>query len=140
VERLYRIAGLLLLALLLAGCADSAVPASIECNTAYRPTVFDEIEQEDNLPITLEISQATLTYPDLVFAISYYRKGPDGPPEMSISVSATQEGSDTNLAAAIYQQSQLTSQPGGMHGFTGLQYVYHPVTRAELQYWCEVRS
>lgn len=61
---------------------------------------------------------------------------------------------DTNsLTVAIYEKSTkrlissrlfqfgpgLRNQFHGGHGFTGLNYVYHSKSKAELQFWCAVK-
>lgn len=45
--------------------------------------------------------------------------------------------------AQLYQMPRtepIRNQFVGDHGFTGLNYVYHPTTRAEMQYLCLARS
>jgi hypothetical protein len=40
----------------------------------------------------------------------------------------------------MFQSKGLVNQFIGGHGFTGLVYVYHPSSDAELQYFCETRD
>jgi hypothetical protein len=52
---------------------------------------------------------------------------------------------DTNrgLAWQLYQfdpQNPVENQFIGEHGFTGLNYVFHPTSAAEVQYYCSVRN
>jgi hypothetical protein len=42
----------------------------------------------------------------------------------------------------LYQfipEAELRDQFAGGHGFTGLTYVHHPTSSAELQYFCQSR-
>jgi hypothetical protein len=47
------------------------------------------------------------------------------------------------LTSHLYQLPQdsgPTDQFVGAHGFTGLNYVYHPDSGVELQFWCAVEE
>lgn len=50
---------------------------------------------------------------------------------------------ERQLNGQLYQmdrQQGTRNQFVGGHGFTGLAYVYHPESQAELQYFCDVQS
>ena len=132
----------ILLGLLLAACqgaGETAVPRaeSITCNTAYRSGVSVPIESEDTVSFSDEDSQQTLEYTDLVFHAQYSSGKFDHERALILRVTEPEE-----TAALISQLYQLTADSGpqnqfiGGHGFTGLNYVYHPTTGAELQFWC----
>ena len=132
----------ILLGLLLAACqgaGETAVPRaeSITCNTAYRSGVSVPIESEDTVSFSDEDSQQTLEYTDLVFHAQYSSGKFDHERALILRVTKPEE-----TAALISQLYQLTADSGpqnqfiGGHGFTGLNYVYHPTTGAELQFWC----
>jgi hypothetical protein len=60
----------------------------------------------------------------------------------SLVISVSSPGADRELVRELYQidrQKGLVNQFVGGHGFTGLLYVYHPDSAAELQCFCEAR-
>ena len=136
----------LLLGLLLAACqgaGETAVPraASITCHTAYRSGVSVPIEREESVTFSDEDSQHTLDYADLAFYAQYSSGESDH--ERALVIRVTEPGQTAVLTSQLYQ---LTAGSGpvnqfvGGHGFTGLNYVYHPATGAELQFWCTAAS
>jgi len=42
------------------------------------------------------------------------------------------------LTSTFQLTNKLVNQMKGYHGFTGLQYIYHPRTGSELQFWARV--
>jgi hypothetical protein len=60
----------------------------------------------------------------------------------SLSISITNLDSRAELNRTLYQLDQskgLVNQFIGGHGFTGLNYVFHPNAESELQFFCDVR-
>jgi len=60
----------------------------------------------------------------------------------SLSIAISNMQNQQELSRSLYQIDQakgLANQFIGGHGFTGLIYVFHPSSDAELQYFCEVR-
>ena len=114
---------------------ETPVPLIIECHTAYRASVTVSIERQDTVLLTKSESQKTIAYQDLVFHVNYWDDPYAG---RSFKTSVTVSNSDNELQADLYQMSR-TALPENQfyeHGFTGLVYVYHPTSRAEIQYWC----
>jgi hypothetical protein len=119
----------------------ATVPLTVQCHTAYRSRVISRIEQEDMVTLTSENDRVTLTYKDLTLTL-FYSSSTDYEGRF-LKVSVTPAESSDELAAALYQLSKTerpVNQFIGDHGFTGLQFIYHPVTRAELQYRCLARE
>ena len=132
----------ILLGLLLAACqgaGETAVPRadSITCHTAYRSGVSVPIESEDTLSFSDEDSQQTLDYTDLVFHAQYSSGEFDH--ERALILRVTEQGETEAFTSQLYQLtagSGPQNQFAGGHGFTGLNYVTHTTTGAELQIWC----
>jgi hypothetical protein len=65
----------------------------------------------------------------------------DSPHEgRALRISAKNAENDQELTAQLYQlrrDHRPDNQFLGSHGFTGLVYVYHPSSQAEIQYICE---
>jgi hypothetical protein len=138
---------IVLTVLSLASCGDQSSPADaqspgrasqIVCNTAYRSSAGGRIEREDSLTFSDSDSQQSLSYGELEFYGSYDAGEQDR--ERGLRVWVTERGSDMDLTTVLYQlplDSGPQNQFIGGHGFTGLNYIHHPSSGAELQFWCE---
>lgn len=132
----------ILAALLLAACqgtGETAVPraASITCHAAYRSGVSVPIEREESFTLADEDSRQALAFADLVFQAQYSTGQVDN--ERALLLRVTEQGQEDPLTTQLYQlppASGPQNQFVGGHGFTGLNYVYHPTSGAELQFWC----
>jgi hypothetical protein len=114
---------------------ETPMPLTIECHTAYRASVTVSIERQDTVLLTKSESQKTITYQDLGFHATYWDDPYEG---RSFKTSVTVSNSNDEIQADLYQMSR-TALPENQfyeHGFTGLVYIYHPTSRAEVQYWC----
>ncbi|MCP5099733.1 MAG: hypothetical protein GY943_29620 [Chloroflexi bacterium] len=132
----------MLVSLLIAGCSngnDAPILLSLHCTTAYRSSVAVGIEQEETTMINVTIVE-TVPYKDLTIEFRY-DDGLESFESRSLLVNVTGEGFSDRLSSQLYQltktEAPLNQFVGG-HGFTGLHYVTHPESGAELQYWCEV--
>jgi hypothetical protein len=108
---------------------------------AYRSSVTVGIEREETLTFSANDDTQTLTFPQLKFQ-AQYGAGIEPWAERSLRISITPTDREAELTAQLYQISKteaLQNQFIGGHGFTGLHYVYHPDSGAELQYWCVVQ-
>lgn len=116
----------------------TVVPLSIDCHLAYRSSVTVGIEREETLSFAAATDSQTVTFSQLQFQAQYWA-GVEPWEERALKVSALPAEGNSELAAQLYQFSKtetLRNQFVGDHGFTGLHYVYHPTSGAELQYWC----
>ena len=133
--------------LLLVGCqntstgteADSPDRASeIVCYTAYRASSGVPIEAEESIMFSDKDEQGSLSFSDLDFHAQYGAGEQNRERNLRLRVTATSIKDE--LTSQLYQfplESGPQNQFVGGHGFTGLSYVYHPVSGAELQFWCE---
>ena len=128
--------------LFLAACqavGETTVPraASITCNAAYRSGVRTPIEREESFTFGDEDGQQGLDFADLSLLAQYSSGEFDN--ERALRLWVTEAGQTAELTAQLYQLPRdggpLNQFIGG-HGFTGLNYVTHPDTGAELQFWC----
>jgi hypothetical protein len=99
------------------------------------------IASEDSVAIPDDdmAEYASLEANDLVFHAQYWSGATDG--ERALRLWVTAAGLTEPLTSQLYQLPQDSGpvdQFSGGHGFTGLNYVYHPDSGAELQYWCAV--
>lgn len=146
---LKRITIVSLLAFWLIGCQGfgqpsqaqgNVVPVTIDCQTAYRSSVTVGIEQESQMSIVGDTEQ-TVDIGDFEFRL-YYTDGLENWESRSLRLAVSEAGLNQELTAQLYQlpkDALPQNQFIGGHGFTGLAYVYHPESGAELQYWCVAR-
>lgn len=131
-----------ILAIFIAGCGDDGDPSggraeAIVCNSAYRTTVTEPPTEGGAMRLADENATDSVAYDDLELHAEYRDGRTDG--ERSLRVWVTEVGVADPIVSQLYQ---LTPDEGpqnqfvGGHGFTGLAYVYHPESGAELQYWC----
>lgn len=147
-NRPWLLAWLGLILLVLIGCNETqaqatdtpaaSVPLSIDCHLAYRSSVTIGIEREETVSFSATDDSQKVTFSQLQFQAQYWA-GAEQWAERALKVSILPAEGSNELAAQLYQLSKtetLRNQFVGDHGFTGLHYVYHPTSGAELQYWC----
>ena len=133
-------------ALLLAACSPApqaargpaAEFAGIECQVFYRPSMGESF-RESTVTLAKGGDRAVVEQDDLRWDASYWDDEYEG---RSLSVAVTGLGTGEELVRQLYQidrEKGLANQFVGGHGFTGLVYVYHPVSTAEMQYFCQAR-
>lgn len=136
-----RILGIVVaLSVTLSACVGPERAAEISCNTAYRVSMSEELTGTDTIGFADEQSTQSIPYTYLEFHAEY-RPGLDDY-ERVLRVWVTPTATEQLLSVQLYQlavDEGPTNQFVGGHGFTGLNYVYDPVSGAELQYWCEAR-
>ncbi len=121
--------------------SETEAPAKagkIECHAAYRASVTVPIEREETITFTDSDAQQSISFADLDWHAQYGTGELDGERGLVLWVTAT--GQPDRLISQLYQlplESGPQNQFRGGHGFTGLNYAYHPESGAELQYWCE---
>lgn len=134
--------------LILAACqADQPAPGSVDfpkaesitCTTAYRSDVSQGIEREQSITFGDGRAEESIQFTDLIFNAAYYSGEADN--ERNLRVWVTPVDAEDVILSQLYQLPQdagPVNQFVGGHGFTGLNYVYHPTSTAELQFWCAV--
>ena len=141
------LAGLLIgVTVLLVGCSpspeeaggQSVVTVSIDCRVFYRPSVTESFS-ESAVTLTTSGDREIIEFDDMEFHANYWDDQFEGR-SFSIYVSSPDTGDE--FVRHLYQMDRgksLMNQFIGGHGFTGLIYVYHPSSTAELQGFCEAR-
>ena len=115
----------------------AAFAETLTCHVAYRPAVTVPIEREETITLGDVEEEETLSFADLDFHAAYTPG--EVTMERSLRLWVTPAGSQATLTSQLYQLAQESgphNQFQGGHGFTGLTYVYHPETGAEMQFWC----
>ena len=134
----------LVLVLLLAACSSESeviVPKAenITCTAAYRAGVSQPIEREESFALADSDAEQSIAFTDMVFQAAYSAGESDNERGLRLWVTDVEE---TVVFQTQLYQFELNSGPQnqflGGHGFTGLNYSYHPDTAAEMQFWCEV--
>ncbi len=138
---------ILAIALILGGvsCDSSAKnqqpePLTITCHVFYRDSQAVPPGPESTLTMNQHGDRQVAQFDTLEFATHYHDDQFEGR-SLAIAVDAADNGQQ--VARHLYQmdrQQGTRNQFVGGHGFTGLAYVYHPTTAAELQYFCDVQS
>ena len=134
---------LFVLALLSCSSGDStpaAQASAIACTAAYRGSVSGPIEREETITFADTDAEQALTFTDLTFHAAYATGERDNERSLRTWVTALDESVIYN--SQLYQlplESGPSNQFVGGHGFTGLNYSYHPDSAAELQFWCEAQ-
>lgn len=117
---------------------QSVVPVSIDCRVFYRPSVTESLSES---AITLKTNgdHEVIEFDDMEFSAQYWDDQFEG---RSLLISVASPDTGNEVVRQLYQMDRgksLINQFIGGHGFTGLIYVYHPSSTAELQYFCETR-
>ncbi|MFN2187228.1 MAG: hypothetical protein ACK2T3_00515 [Candidatus Promineifilaceae bacterium] len=141
---------IVLLLFLLTGCsggkttssgsdnAQSLRAGSISCTAAYRADVSQPIEREETITFEDVNGEQTIAFADMSLHVGYDTGEMDN--ERALRLWVTDAGDTTIYQRQLYQLSQDSgpdNQFKGGHGFTGLNYVYHPDSSSELQFWCQ---
>lgn len=141
------LAGLLIgVTVLLVGCSpspeeaggQSVVPVSIDCRVFYRPSVTETLS-ESAVTLTTSGDHEIIEFDDMEFSAQYWDDQFEG---RSLLISVASPDTGDEVVRQLYQMDRgksLINQFIGGHGFTGLIYVYHPSSTAELQCFCEAR-
>lgn len=134
----------MLVYLLAAGCSSTPsmpagqaqLPTSIECLVFYRVLAPEMSSQELTIKLTEDRDREVVTFDDLEFNAQYWHDDYEG---RSLTISVTARDTAQELVRQLYQidsEQGLSNQFVGGHGFTGLSYIYHPTSAAEMQYFC----
>lgn len=122
------------------GMSPAARASTLNCTAAYRSSVNSPIEREETITFTDADAEQTLAFADLIFHAAYATGEMNNERSLRTWVTALDESVIYN--SQLYQlplDSGPSNQFVGGHGFTGLNYSYHPDSLAELQFWCEAQ-
>ena len=140
----------LLIACVASGCGREETPTTenskqtieIECHFFYRPNTGTAESEAKN--VTIKVPFLTGDIPEIALDISEKAEFEN----LSCGLSAHYNvlnvhffDSEHTLSAILYQFAEIPENGmAGGHGFTGLHYIYHPGSEAELQFWAEVKE
>lgn len=117
---------------------EQPVALDIVCQVFYRSSVEQSPGDGTMIELAGHGDRGTAEYADMVFGAQLFDDPGEGP---SLILSVTSRDSGNQILRQLYQIDRakgLHNQFVGGHGFTGLVYVYHPASTAELQYFCGV--
>jgi hypothetical protein len=133
---------ILILLFLLSGCSSAgsgnAVLGDINCHVSYRPSAGESLVESPLLTLSADGDSESIPFEALEFRAQFLSDAFEG---QSLSIVVTDSGTQREITRALYQidpKLGLSNQFVGGHGFTGLAYVFHPKSEAEMQYFCDV--
>ena len=138
---------ILLLLVLAAGCSSSSTPVdegpaiegSVNCQVYYRDSAGNPLSEAPTMPLSTSGDLEFVQFENMEFRVQFFADQTEG---QSLSITITNLDSRTELNRYLYQLDQskgLVNQFVGGHGFTGLNYVFHPNGESEMQFFCAVR-
>lgn len=122
------------------GSSQQVEPASITCHVFYRNSSAEPLGPESAITLSQHNDRESARFEQLDFSAHYQDDQFEG---RSLFITVSAEDTGQQLNGQLYQMDRqlgIRNQFVGGHGFTGLVYVYHPESRAELQYFCNVQS
>jgi hypothetical protein len=137
---------ILVLLILATSCTSSTTPGivgvtiegSINCHAFYRAASGEGLAEAPTMALSLDGDLEFIQFENMEFRVQTFADQFEG---QSLSIIITDMGTNAELNRYLYQLDQskgLTNQFIGGHGFTGLNYIFHPDGEAEMQFFCEV--
>ena len=117
--------------------ADTPTEFSITCRAFARPDVETSTMQARTIKLGPQAGNRSATLGDFRFRAQFVSDEFEG---KALDVFVYPKGDQDPIAQGKYQFDDIdppSNQFVGDHGFTGLIYVMHPQTEAELQYFCK---
>jgi hypothetical protein len=111
---------------------------TITCEFFYRSSAGSSLEPALEITFQQGSEQKEHQFEDMAFHARFQDYQFEG---RALSIAVTNLETGAEISRQLYQfdpQNPLENQFIGGHGFTGLQYVYHPDSEAEMQYFCSV--
>ena len=126
------------------GCSSATVvpegvELTIECHVFYRASLSEGLSEDSPLTLVSGGDQGRVLFDNLAFEAQYNDDEFEG---RSLLISIEDAESGDQVVRQLYQMDRgekLRNQFIGGHGFTGLAYVYHHASGAEMQFFCEAR-
>ena len=115
-----------------------AIEGSINCHAFYRLTPGEGLTEAPNMALSMEGDLEFIKFENMEIRAQTFADQFEG---QSLSIAITNLDDNTELNRYLYQLDQskgLSNQFIGGHGFTGLNYIFHPVGEAEMQFFCDV--
>jgi hypothetical protein len=136
----------LVLIILASSCSSSSTPGnaggtiegSINCHAFYRATSGEALTEAPTIALSMDGDLEFVKFESMEFRAQFLADQFEG---QSLSISISNLDDNTELNRYLYQLDQskgLKNQFIGGHGFTGLNYIFHPDGEAEMQFFCDV--
>jgi hypothetical protein len=133
--------------LLLSGCvasesesgSRSSEQIQITCEVFFRPSVGMPLEASPEISFEEGNERQSADFESLSFEAIFQDDPYEG---RALKVNVTTLDQSKTVVSQLYQfdsQNPPVNQFVGGHGFTGLVYVFHPDSSAEMQYFCNLR-
>lgn len=112
--------------------------AEITCEVYYRSAAGSPLEPAPALVFDGVNDEQSALFDTLLFTGRYSVDAGEG---RAFSVAVSDPTNSAEITRTLYQLSPdgLRDQFVGGHGFTGLVYVFDPLSEAEMQYYCTVK-
>jgi hypothetical protein len=120
------------------GDEGGALEGSINCHAFYRAASGEALAEAPIMTLSMDGDLEFIQFENMEFRVQFFADQFEG---QSLSISITNMDNNTELNRYLYQLDQskgLSNQFIGGHGFTGLNYIFHPEGEAEMQFFCEV--
>jgi len=112
---------------------------TFSCEVFYRSSAGGPLEAAPVDPLTEHDDQSVIDFEYLAFEARYQVDAFEG---RALYISVVDLDTGSEVSRQLYQFDSQ-NPPGnhfiGGHGFTGPNYVYHPNSPAEMQYFCSVQ-
>jgi hypothetical protein len=142
-----RLAFLFLITFFIVGCTfteknsrvDSSGVIIVICEVFYRPTKSQSLEAAPQIAFTEGDEQMTHEFEDMAVEVRFQDDQFEG---RALYIVVTNLDTGSEISRQLYQfgpENPTENQFIGGHGFTGLNYVFHPDSSAEMQYFCSVK-
>ena len=141
--RMTIIALILLISFLTVGCSragTSSETSTIVCEVFYRPTAGQGIKAAPQMTFTGGNAQQSQEFENMAFEARFQDDQFEG---RALYIVVTDLETGAELTRQLYQfdaENPVENQFIGGHGFTGLNYVFHPHSSAEMQFFCHVQE
>ena len=114
--------------------------STLVCEVYYRPNAGQSLEAAQPMVFTQGNEQKTHDFENMNFEARFQDDQFEG---RALSIAVTNRDTGDDISRQLYQidpQNPVENQFIGGHGFTGLNYVFHPDSSAEMQYFCLITS
>lgn len=116
----------------------------IECQFWYRKSVSHQHTEEASFVVTVPVTNGDVLDIPLDLPAENRKLGDFSihvmPQQNSLLVDVYDNKANRQILRQLFQTGvKLENQFSGSHGFTGLNYVYHPTSESELQFTCAVK-
>jgi len=119
--------------------ATTAGAGSIVCEVFYRSSDGGGVDTQPLLTFSEGNDLKVFEFETMTIAASFQDDAYEG---RSLSIAVTNLENGSEIFRQLYQfdpKNPVENQFVGGHGFTGLNYIFHPDSSAEIQYFCSLK-